>query len=211
MFRYGEKLILQTSHNDNTNNQLKLQIPCCNNIEKDTQSSSKLYFILSTECLKSIFEIDRSQSSYGAPSSSEPSTFSGTPKMLARNKCIPSTTFHHPQCVKLLSTNGMDNETNFYASTDIMSVNNNNNGTNEGSSTLRGVCGTSSMIRAITNTPQMIAPPRKVELISSEIVPPGDLYGEGRFGQVRKEYFKEQNFEIFLFRFQLVVYIHIIM
>jgi hypothetical protein len=30
----------------------------------------------------------------------------------------------------------------------------------------------------------MIAPPRKVELISSEIVPPGDLYGEGRFGQV---------------------------
>lgn len=40
--RYGEKLILQTGHHDN-NNQLKLQIPCCNNIEKDTQSSSKLF------------------------------------------------------------------------------------------------------------------------------------------------------------------------
>ena len=104
--------------------------------------------------------------------------------MLTRNKCLPSTTFHHPQCVKLLSTNGIDNDTNFYASTDIMSVTNNNNGTNEVSSTLRGVCGTSLMIRAITNTPQMIVPPRKVELISSEIVPPGDLYGEGRFGQV---------------------------
>jgi hypothetical protein len=125
--------------------------------------------------------IDRSQSSYGAPSSSEPSTFSGTPKLLTRNKCLPSTTFHHPQCVKLLSTNGVDTDTNFYASTDIMSV---NNGSNEYSSTLRGVCGTSLIIRAITNTPQMIVPPRKVELISSEIVPPGDLYGEGRFGQV---------------------------
>ena len=102
--------------------------------------------------------------------------------MLARNKCLPSTTFHHPQCVKLLSTNGMDNETNFYASTDIMSV---NTGTNETSSaTLCGVCGTSLMIRAMSNTPQMIVPPRKVELVSSEIVPPGDLYGEGRFGQV---------------------------
>lgn len=126
--------------------------------------------------------IDRSQSSYGAASSSEPSTFSGTPKLLTRNKCIMSTTFHHPQSVKLLSTNGIDTETNFYASTDIISV---NNGTNEMSSTLRGVCGTSFMIRAITNAPQMIAPPRKVELISSDIVPPGDLYGEGRFGQVK--------------------------
>ena len=46
LFRYGEKLILQTGHNDNTNNQLKLQIPCCNNVEKDTQSSSKFYFII---------------------------------------------------------------------------------------------------------------------------------------------------------------------
>jgi hypothetical protein len=101
--------------------------------------------------------------------------------MLARNKCLPSTTFHHPQCVKLLSTNGIDNDTNFYASTDIIM---NNNGSNDISSTLRGVCGTSLIGRAITNTPQMIVPPRKVELISSEIVPPGDLYGEGRFGQV---------------------------
>ena len=156
--RYGEKLILQNCHNDN-NNQLKLQIPCCNNVEKDTQSSN------------------RSQSSYSAPSSSEPSTFSGTPKLLTRNKCLPSTTFHHPQCVKLLSTNGIDTDTNFYASTDIISV-------NDYSASLRGVCGTSLIIRAITNTPQMIVPPRKVELISSEIVPPGDLYGEGRFGQV---------------------------
>jgi hypothetical protein len=55
---------------------------------------------------------------------------------------------------------------------------------NDLAGTLRGVCGTSLMIRALTNTPQMIVPPRKVELISSEIVPPGDLYGEGRFGQV---------------------------
>ncbi|CAF4580218.1 unnamed protein product, partial [Rotaria sp. Silwood2] len=161
--RYGEKLISQTCHNDNNHNQLKLQIPCCNNIDKDTQSSN------------------RSQSSYGAPSSSEPSTFSGTPKLLARNKCLPSTTFHHPQTVKLLSTNGTESEANFYASTDIITV---NNGTNDLSSTLRGVCGTSLMIRAITNVPQMIVPPRKVELISSEIVPPGDLYGEGRFGQI---------------------------
>ncbi|CAF0918110.1 unnamed protein product [Rotaria sp. Silwood1] len=161
--RYGEKLISQTCHTDNNHNQLKLQIPCCNNIEKDTQSSN------------------RSQSSYGAPSSSEPSTFSGTPKLLARNKCLPSTTFHHPQSVKLLSTNGIDSEANFYASTDIISV---NNGTNDLSSTLRGVCGTNLMIRSITNVPQMIMPPRKVELISSEIVPPGDLYGEGRFGQI---------------------------
>jgi len=98
--------------------------------------------------------------------------------MLTRNKCLPSTTFHHPQCVKLLSTNGVDNDTNFYASTDIITVN------NDLSSILRGVCGTSLMMRTITNTPQMIVPPRKVELISSEIVPPGDLYGEGRFGQV---------------------------
>lgn len=128
------------------------------------------------------FLIDRSQSSYGVPSSSEPSTFSGTPKLLARNKCLPSTTFHHPQSVKLLSPNVIDSEANFYASTDIISV---NNGTNDLSSTLRSVCGTSLMIRAITNIPQMIVPPRKVELISSEIVPPGDLYGEGRFGQVR--------------------------
>ncbi|CAF0719378.1 unnamed protein product [Adineta steineri] len=161
--RYGEKLILQTCHNDNNNNQLKLQIPCCNNIDKDTQSSN------------------RSQSSYSAPSSSEPSTFSGTPKMSVRNKCLPSTTFHHPQCVKLLSTNGIDSDTNFYASTDIISV---NNGTIDLPTTLRGVCGTNLMIRVLTNTPQMIAPPRKVELISSEIVPPGDLYGEGRFGQI---------------------------
>ncbi|CAF1600179.1 unnamed protein product [Adineta ricciae] len=158
--RYGEKLILQGCHNDN---QLKLQIPCCNNIDKDTQSSN------------------RSQSSYSAPSTSEPSTFSGTPKLLARNKCLPSTTFHHPQCIKLLSTNGIDSDTNFYASTDIISV---NNATNDMSSTLRGVCGTSLMMRALTNTPQMIVPPRKVELISSEIVPAGDLYGEGRFGQI---------------------------
>jgi hypothetical protein len=98
--------------------------------------------------------------------------------MLTRNKCLPSTTFHHPQCVKLLSTNGVDNDTNFYASTDIITVN------NDLSSILRGVCGTSLMMRTLTNTPQMIVPPRKVELISSEIVPPGDLYGEGRFGQV---------------------------
>jgi hypothetical protein len=103
--------------------------------------------------------------------------------MLTRNKCVPSTTFHHSQSVKLLSTNGIDNETNFYASTDIMTV---NNGPNDLSSTLRGVCGTSLMMRALTNIPQMIVPPRKVELISSEIVPPGDLYGEGRFGQVGK-------------------------
>jgi hypothetical protein len=176
-FRYGEKLILQTCHNDNNNNQLKLQIPCCNNIDKDTQSSSKLFYIL-TEKKNILFPIDRSQSSYGAPSSSEPSTFSGTPKMLTRNKCLPSTTFHHPQCVKLLSTTSNDTDTNFYASTDIIT------GNNDLSSTLRGVCGTSLMIRAITNTPQTIVPPRKVELISSEIVPPGDLYGEGRFGQV---------------------------
>ncbi len=128
--------------------------------------------------------LDRSQSSYGAPSSSEPSTFSGTPKMLARNKCLPSTTFHHPQCVKLLSTTGLDNETNFYASTDIITG---NNGPNDLPSSLRGVCGTSLMIRAVTNTPQTIVPPRKVELISSEIVPAGDLYGEGRFGQVGRE------------------------
>jgi len=175
-FRYGEKLILQTCHNDNNNNQLKLQIPCCNNIDKDTQSSSKLFVYYNKG--KRIFRIDRSQSSYGAPSSSEPSTFSGTPKMLTRNKCLPSTTFHHPQCVKLLSTTSNDTDTNFYASTDIIT------GNTDLSSTLRGVCGTSLMIRAITNTPQMIAPPRKVELISSEIVPPGDLYGEGRFGQV---------------------------
>lgn len=107
--------------------------------------------------------------------------------MLARNKCLPSTTFHHPQCVKLLSTNGVDNETNFYASTDIMSV---NTITSESSSILRGVCGTSLMVRAMTNTPQMIVPPRKVELVSSEVVPPGDLYGEGRFGQVRGEFWK---------------------
>jgi hypothetical protein len=176
-FRYGEKLILQTCHNDNNNNQLKLQIPCCNNIDKDTQSSSKLFYIL-TEKKNLLFPIDRSQSSYGAPSSSEPSTFSGTPKMLTRNKCLPSTTFHHPQCVKLLSTTSNDTDTNFYASTDIIT------GNTDLSSTLRGVCGTSLMIRAITNTPQTIVPPRKVELISSEIVPPGDLYGEGRFGQV---------------------------
>ena len=58
------------------------------------------------------------------------------------------------------------------------------NGTNDISSNLRGVCGTSLMIRSITNTLQMIVPPRKVELISSDFVPPGDLYGEGRFGQV---------------------------
>jgi len=141
------------------------------------------------------FFLDRSQSSYSAPSSSEPSTFNSTPKMLTRNKCLPSTTFHHhPQSVKLLSTNGIDNETNFYASTDIMSVNN-----NDLSSTLRGVCGTSLMARAITNTPQMIVPPRKVELISSEIVPPGDLYGEGRFGQVWKE--KKKIFVFFKFEF----------
>lgn len=74
-----------------------------------------------------------------------------------------------------------DSDTTFYASTDIVTV---NNGTNDLSTTLRGVCGTSSMIRAITNVPQMIVPPRKVELIPSDIVPPGDLYGEGRFGQV---------------------------
>jgi hypothetical protein len=127
--------------------------------------------------------------------------------MLARNKCLPSTTFHHPQCVKLLSTNGIDSETNFYASTDIMSV---NNGTNDVSSTLRGVCGTSSMIRAITNIPQMIAPPRKVELISSEIVPPGDLYGEGRFGQVNDKKVCLFFFLKISFRFRLVVYIRII-
>ncbi|CAF1088238.1 unnamed protein product [Rotaria magnacalcarata] len=161
--RYGEKLILKTCHNDNNHNQLKLQIPCCNNIDKDTQSSN------------------RSQSSYGAPSSSEPSTFSGTPKLSTRNKFLPSTTFHHPQSVKLLSTNGTDSDANFYASTDIVTV---HNGTNDSSSTLRGVCGTSLMIRAITNLSQMIVPPRKVELISSETVPPGDLYGEGRFGQI---------------------------
>jgi hypothetical protein len=104
--------------------------------------------------------------------------------MLARNKCQPSTTFHHPQCIKLLPSNGIDSDTNFYASTDIISV---NNGMGEMPSTLSGVCGTSLMIRAISNTPQMIVPPRKVELISSEIVPPGDLYGEGRFGQVCKD------------------------
>jgi hypothetical protein len=127
--------------------------------------------------------------------------------MLARNKCLPSTTFHHPQCVKLLSTNGIDSETNFYASTDIMSV---NNGTNDVSSTLRGVCGTSSMIRAITNIPQMIAPPRKVELISNEIVPPGDLYGEGRFGQVNDKKVCLFFFLKISFRFRLVVYIRII-
>ena len=103
--------------------------------------------------------------------------------MQARNKCLPTTTFHHPQCVKLLSTNGLDSDTNFYASTDIISVNNLN--TDASSSSLRGVCGTNLIIRSLANTPQMIAPPRKVELISSEIVPPGDLYGEGRFGQVR--------------------------
>lgn len=115
------------------------------------------------------------------PSSSEPSTFSGTPKMLSRNKCLPSSTFHHTQCVKLLSPTAVDTDTNFYASTDIMSV---NNVPNDVSTVVRGTCGTSLMVRAITNTPQMIVPPRKVELISSEIVPPGDLYGEGRFGQV---------------------------
>lgn len=176
LYSYGEKLILQGCHNDN---QLKLQIPCCNNIDKDTQSSSKCH--QSIRINNQSFLLDRSQSSYSAPSTSEPSTFSGTPKLLARNKCLPSTTFHHPQCAKLLSTNGIDSDTNFYASTDIISV---NNATNDMSSMLRGVCGTSLMMRALTNTPQMIVPPRKVELISSEVVPAGDLYGEGRFGQV---------------------------
>ena len=126
--------------------------------------------------------------------------------MLTRNKCLPSTTFHHPQCVKLLSTNGIDSDTNFYASTDIISV---NNGSNDYSSTLRGVCGTSLTIRAIRNTPQMIVPPRKVELISSEIVPPGDLYGEGRFGQVWLGKLINRKL-FFLSRFQLVMFIHTI-
>ena len=125
-------------------------------------------------------DLDRSQSSYGAPSSSEPSTFAGTPKLVMRNKC---NTFHHPQCVKLLAGQGTtDTDTNFYASTDIITGTNGNQ--SDVSSTLRGVCGTSLISRAINNTPQMIVPPRKVELIASDTVPPGELFGEGKFGQV---------------------------
>jgi hypothetical protein len=48
--RFGEKLILQTCHND----QLKLQIPCCNNIDKDTQSSSKFFFFFHISIQKKI-------------------------------------------------------------------------------------------------------------------------------------------------------------
>ena len=103
--------------------------------------------------------------------------------MLSRNKCLTSNTFHHPQCVKLLTSNGNDSDTNFYASTDIIVGNNSNQ---DHSTTLRGVCGTSSIVRATMNTPQMIVPPRKVELIASEFVPPGELYGDGRFGQVNR-------------------------
>ena len=137
--------------------------------------------------------LDRSQSSYGAPSSSEPSTFIGTPKILSRNKCLATNTFHHPQCVKLLTSAGIDSDTNFYASTDIIT------GTQlaqEVMSTLRGVCGTSLISRAITNTPQIIVPPRKVELIASELVPPGDLYGDGRFGQVSFRKIDENIFQL---------------
>ena len=176
--RYGEKLILQTGHNDNNNNQLKLQIPCCNHIDKDTQSSS-----------------NHSQSSYGAASSSEPSTFIGTPKMLARNKCLTANTFHHPQCVKLLTSNGNDSDTNFYASTDIIVG---SNAAQEHATGLRAVCGNSLIVRATTNTPQMIVPPRKVELIASDFVPPGELHGDGRFGQVRDR-IKDSNGSVYCF------------
>jgi hypothetical protein len=197
-FRYGEKLILQTCHNESNNinsnsnnhhhnNQLKLQIPCCNHIDKDTQSSSKSRstcdHVGCGNATSTRTCLDHSQSSYSAPSSSEPSTFVGTPKLLTRSKCPPSNTFHHPQCMKLLVNHGTDTDTNFYASTDIVIGNGNNH---DASSGLRGVCGTSLLLRQVSNTPQMIVPPRKVELIAGELVPPGDLYGEGRFGQVRR-------------------------
>lgn len=83
--------------------------------------------------------------------------------------------------MKLLTSNGNDSDTNFYASTDIITG---THPTQDHPSSLRGVCGTSLIIRAVTNTPQMVVPPRKVELIASEFVPPGELYGDGRFGEV---------------------------
>ncbi|CAF0839166.1 unnamed protein product [Didymodactylos carnosus] len=153
--RYGEKLILQTCYSDNP---LKLQIPefvaCCN-LDKDTQSSG------------------RSQSSYGA--SSDPSTFT-TPKTTAR-KCIIGSI---QEQIPLSSSSPpplLPQDTNFYASTDIVTVNENTHL----NTYLRGICGNNLMLEYLNMGINM---QRKIEKIKNEQIQFGETFGEGRFGQI---------------------------
>ncbi|CAF1055876.1 unnamed protein product, partial [Didymodactylos carnosus] len=151
--RYGEKLILQTCYSDNP---LKLQIPefvaCCN-LNKDTQSSG------------------RSQSSYGA--TSDPSTFT-TPKTTAR-KCIIGTI--QEQIPLSLSSPPLTQDTNFYASTDIVAVNE----TTHSNTYLRGICGNSLMFDCLNQGMNL---QRKIETINNEQIQLSETFGNGRFGQI---------------------------